>query len=101
MCLNTYFWQFTKATHRLHEGLIFGPYTELVHQMTGGKEMIHRNLKMKVLPIALASAVALTGTTSFSLSAEAHAPGNNQGKAPEHSQGKGKGGHKKDKVKTT
>ncbi|MGH2316189.1 alkaline phosphatase [Planococcus sp. SE5232] len=59
--------------------------------------MIHRNLKLKVLPIALASAVALTGASSFTLSAEAKA-GNNQGKAPEHSQGKGKGG-KKDEVK--
>ena len=61
--------------------------------------MIHRNLKLKVLPIALASAVALTGISSFSLSAEAQGPGNNQGKAPEHSQGKGKGGHEKNKVK--
>lgn len=60
--------------------------------------MIHRNLKLKVLPIALASAVALTGAGSFTMSAEAQAPGNNQGKAPEHSQGKGKGGNK-DEVK--
>ena len=55
--------------------------------------MIHRNLKLKVLPLALASAVALTGVNSFSLSTEAQAPGKNQGKAPEHSQGKGKGGN--------
>jgi len=60
--------------------------------------LIHRNLKLKVLPIALASAVALTGINSSALSAEAQAPGKNQGKAPEHSQGKGKGGNK-DQVK--
>ena len=60
--------------------------------------MIHKNLKTKIIPIALASTVALTGITSFNLSAEAHAPGNNQGKAPEHSQSKGKG-NDKDKVK--
>ena len=60
--------------------------------------MIHKNLKTKIIPIALASTVALTGITSFNLSAEAHAPGKNQGKAPEHSQSKNKG-NDKDKVK--
>ncbi|MBT2571016.1 alkaline phosphatase [Planococcus sp. ISL-110] len=59
--------------------------------------MIHKNLKLKVLPIAVACAVALTGINSFALSADAHAPVKNQGKAPEHSQGKSKDG-KKDKA---
>lgn len=57
--------------------------------------MIHRKLKTKVLPMALASALALTGVSSFTLSAEAGTPDKNQGKA--HGQDHKKG--KKEKVK--
>lgn len=98
MCENTCFLQFTKSKHFFNQSLIIDLYTERVDQMTGGENMIHKNLKTKVLPIALASAVAFTGIGLFTPSAKAGASDKHQGKAHGHEDAKDKK-NKKEKVK--